>query len=241
MTDRDPTMLDYRGGDPAPKWVTLRKFYSDFEANLAANELAANDIRWQLFNDDSKSVLSAYGAFIQIRLCVLSDDEARAKQILARHVATETGDLEPAEQENPDQPLEIADEDGDRATWSTAAVFESARALHEAAMVLESAHLSVLLPRLVPRGEAPAGEGPRFVLRVQADDVGRAKSLLQHAAEETAEEEFRCPQCGAYSIHEASHGVANLFLSLVGKAKPDECECMKCHYKGDPSEFGKRE
>jgi hypothetical protein len=239
VTDPNLPTIDYGGGTP-PKWVTVHKFVSDFEARLAANELEANGIRWELFNEEVKSVLGWYGGMINVRLVVPSDEVERAKQILARHAATEAGDLEPAEREDPEQPLDIADEEGGRATWKTAAVFESARALHEAAMVLESAHLSVLLPRLVPRGDVPAGEGPRFVLRVQADDVDRARQLMRHATEEEAEEELRCPKCGAYSVHEGSEGLGNFLLSLVGKSQPQTCECMKCHYKGDPAEFGKK-
>jgi ribosomal protein S27AE len=238
MSKSEPPVLDYGGGNTPPKWVTARKFVSEFEARLAGNELEANGIRWQLFNDDIKSVLSWYGGFVSIRLAVLSDDLERANAVLASHAAAEAGDLEPAEREDPEQPLEIADDEGVSAVWRTAAVFESPRALHEAAMVLESAHLSVLLPRLVPRGEAPPGEGPRFVLRVQEDDVDRARGLLNRASEEREEDELRCPRCGAYSVHMHTYVLTNFLGMFIGQHRPKQCECLKCHYVGEPSEFG---
>jgi hypothetical protein len=238
MSDTQGPVLDYRGSNLPVKWVTVRTYLNEFEANLAGNELEANGVRWQLLNEESKSMLGWYGAYISVRLQVHSDEVEKARAVLANHAAAEAGDLEPVEAEDPATPLQVNDEQGVPATWNTVAVFETARAMHEAAMVLESSHVAVLMPRLAPRGDRPPGEGPRFVLRVQADDVERAQAMLGRASEEREEGELQCPKCGSYSIHESKHEFTNLLLAFVGKEKPIECECMKCHYKGEAAEFG---
>jgi hypothetical protein len=240
MSDSQPPVLAYGGGNAPPKWVSLHKYLNEFEAQLAANELEGQGIRWQIFNAARGALSGMYAGLVTIDLQVMNDDLERARAVLASRAAGKDDDLEPAEREDPEQPLEIADEEGVTAVWRTAAVFESPRALHEAAMVLESAHLSVLLPRLVPRGEAPAGEGPRFVLRVQSDDVDRARGLLRRASEESEDDELRCPQCGAYSVHEHTYALSNFLGIFTGQRKPRQCECLKCHYVGDPEEFGRR-
>ncbi len=123
-------------------------------------------------------------------------------------------------------------------TWVGKSFANRARAMHEAAMVLESSHVAVLMPHLAPRGDRPAGEGPRFVLRVQADDVERAQGMLNRASEDREEDELRCPKCGSYTVHVNKYEFTNFLLGFAGKGKPVDCECMKCHYKGDPAEFG---
>src|SRR5262249_21804626 len=139
------------------------------------------------------------------------------------------------------KPLQVNNEEGVPATWNAVAVFETARAMHEAAMGLESSHVAGLMPRPAPRGDRPPGEGPRVVLRVQAGDLEREQAILNRASDEHERDELQCPKCGSYSVHESKHEFTNLLLGFVGKRKPVECECMKCHYKGDPAEFGQSE
>jgi len=234
----DHPVLDYGGHSMQPTWVSLQQFYSDYEAQFCANELAANGIRYQLYNG-TMSALKPYGGVVRVDLQVLSDDVERARPILAAHLRPEATDtLEPAEPEDFTKVRTIDDEAGTPIELHAVRAFETVNDLRQAALVLESARVEAFLPRLVQRGQSDQGQGARFILRVRAEDFDRARSLLADEVEDEEDAaEPRCPKCGSWNIHEIKHDLSNLVLSLIGRPKPAECECLKCHHKGLRPEF----
>jgi len=169
---------------------------------------------------------------------VLSDDLERAKAVLARILESGRSDLEPVEAEDASAVMEVPDESGQPVRWITVRACESVAAMRETAMALEAARVEVRVPPLVPRGEASPGQGARFIVRVAEDDVDRATSILSRKESDAEHgDDPHCPKCGNWNVFEITHELTNLFLGLFGKAKPQQCECLKCHYIGDRSEF----
>ncbi len=238
---RDP-VIRYASHRTEPVWKTLHCFYSEIEAQLLANELDAHSIRSQIMNGNAKNVFSLYGSMVKVELQVPSDQLEQAKLILSEHLRPENKDLlEPAEPDDALQTRTAQDADGQAVQLLAVASYESARAMQEAALVLETARIEPYLPQLISRSDAPAGVGPRFVLRVAENDLSRARQALSPESAGDDEDELgddpQCPRCGAWNIYEIKHEISNMILSLVGKSKPEQCECLKCHYMGDRGEF----
>ena len=236
--DLQRPILDYA---PDPTWKLLHSFFNELEAQLVANELDASSIPAKLFNVNTKSTV-AYSPLVKIDLLVPADQFETAKAILAEQLRPEVFDLlEPAEPDDASQPKIDHDAHGQPLELVAVATFETARELKQAALILEAARIEPYVPKLISRATAAAGEGRRFVLRVAAADLPRANQALAHDANPADDvesgNELQCPRCGAWNIHEIKHELSNMLLSLVGKSKPEQCECLKCHYIADRSEF----
>jgi ribosomal protein S27AE len=78
-------MFDYHTIGPAEKTVRLRRFGSDFEANLALSALRAQGIRAQLVGEAVTNTLSIYGTAINgVDLLVMQEDVPVAREILEK-------------------------------------------------------------------------------------------------------------------------------------------------------------
>lgn len=219
------TVLPYQGalGTSA---VTLRKFHDPFEAQLHANELAGHGIDYALLNQNV-NLIGAYLGSSQIELQVREQDVPAATQLLS-HFHVNPLEIEPAEDSDPGEP--IPDPAGEGLLVSAAA-YDNPQHLFDAASTLGSAHVPCFLPALAPRGDRPAGQGNRFVLRVRETDLGRAREILAQAeAEQAADGEPRCPKCGSYRVDRASPPWPGLLRFLLGMRSdaPREMQCFRC-------------
>jgi hypothetical protein len=216
-------VLSYR----APKsdgLVRLGKYTDQIPAELDAAALAEEGIPAQVFGANVGSLGMIYQGFNSVELHVRAEDFERAARILARVASQE---LEPVDA-GP-----TADEEG-RALLPAGA-FEDSRSLYDAQAVLASASIRSFPPVLIPRGDKPPGEGARFILRVIAEDLPRAKALLR---DDPDSDDPRCPKCGSWRVFAISHLLKDL-TALVGLGpKPKgQSECLACKYRGDSDEF----
>ncbi len=232
-------VLSYGGHAPTPQWTTIHSFYNEIEAQLCGNELETNGIRYQLLNSSTRAVMAMYGSFIQVPLQVMSDDVDRARTLLAEHLRPESADqLEPAEADDPAKPHEILGEDGEPVQLLAAGAFDSVHEMREASLILEAGRIEAYVPRLVAKPAEPHA-ARQFIVRVQEDDLPRARALLKRDPESDSAEP-RCPRCGGWNVYEIKHEFTNMVLMFVGKRKPLQCECLKCHYVGLRDEFFKK-
>jgi ribosomal protein S27AE len=80
----DP-IFDYHTVRPAEKTVRLRRFGSEFEANLALSALRAQGIGAQLVGEAVSNTLSIYGTATNgVDLLVMQEDLPRAREILEK-------------------------------------------------------------------------------------------------------------------------------------------------------------
>jgi hypothetical protein len=78
-------ILDYRPVGPPAKTVRLRRFSSEFEANLALSAMRAQGIRAQLVGETVQTVLGVYGTATNgVDLLVNEDDADDARGILEK-------------------------------------------------------------------------------------------------------------------------------------------------------------
>lgn len=216
-----------RGPIP-PGWVKLLTLGNPSEAELFSAVLATEDIPSQVFGANTSAVDWFYQMFNDVDLIVMEADVDRARQVLA---AAKTDAVEPAQE--PAEAPPPKDEQGNPLVPVDG--YERVADLRDAQVILASSQIDSYGPRLVLRGEKPAGTGKRFVLRVAENDLERAREILAEEADED-DGEPRCPKCGSWQVVERK-GVLGSLASLVGAEGRSWYECHSCHYRGHAGEF----
>ncbi|QOV87488.1 putative signal transducing protein [Humisphaera borealis] len=212
--------------------VTIEKCANVQEAAMRVNVLEAAGIHAVAVNENVQSLGLQFAALVPVEVQVRQEDESRAREVL--RVAT-SDDVEPAD----DQPqtLPATETDGVPIELAEVARFDNIRALREAALLLESARIRSVPPKLVVR-QGEAGVGKRFKLLVPADDADRAMEILADLDEDTDEEELRCPKCGSWKIYPVGQLAATVKWFLRMGDKPVEMsDCLECKYRGVKAEF----
>jgi hypothetical protein len=208
--------------------VTVRKCRDIYEAQIFANELAANGIDYYVMNQNTNDLLGTYVGFTYVELQVRKE-EAEAASALLSKLSGNPLEVEPAEASNADQP--IPDPAGEGILVS-AAGFDNPRSLLDAAATLGAARVESFLPMLVVRGDGPAGVGDRFILRVREDDAEQAREILSKAAaEESDDEEPRCPTCGSYRVMAVPQFWKDVMRFLRGDTdRSVQMQCLLCRH-----------
>ncbi len=164
-------------------------------ARIVASALEGEGIECHVFNENTQSLGMHFSGFTEAQLQVAAGDAERAAAIV-RQLVEDPDAVEPAEEGgSPDAPR---GHEGQGLV--VVGAYDHPRSLQEAAAVLGAARITPYVPRLVARGEKPPGVGDRFLLRAEAEDAERAKSVLEDAREEAAEDArerglLRCPRC----------------------------------------------
>jgi hypothetical protein len=193
--------------------VTVARAAGGAEAEMMSGQLALAGIRSQVINRNVE-VLGPYAPGGSVQVIVMADDAERAREVLRDEV-------EPGEE------------------LAVAAAFDNPRLLRQASATLAAARVRPFLPTLVPRSEATPGEGKRFVLRVRADELERARALLDEPDEDVdGEPEPRCPKCHAWRVHKDTTIMEEIgrFFGF-GRGRQPEYECLKCRHRGPEAEF----
>lgn len=222
------TVVWGRGGPIPPGWVKVVTYGSATEAELYAGILAAEGIECQVFGANTNAVDWFWQGFNDVDLLVPEAEVEHAKDVLSK---SSSDGLEPAEEPKGTPPP--ADEDGNLLV--PVAGYENIRRLRDAQAVLASAQIDAFGPRLVLRGDRPAGVGKRFILRVAEKDLESARQILADEAEQDRDEP-RCPKCGSWSVTPRNVLRASL-AKLVGQKAQEQYECSSCHYRGSAAEF----
>jgi len=210
-----------------PGWVQLSTFGIADDAELCHAILGAAGIESQVFGANTNYLTWFWQGFADVDLIVREADLQKAKEILAQ---PDYRELEPME-----EPAgELKDEKGRR--LEVVAAFDNAVDLRDARTVLDSARIRAYAPRLVLRGDRPAGTGDRFVLRVAENDVEKAQALLDQEAEDDADQP-RCPKCGSWRARPVKNFVGEIAGAFGLGGKPREMECGACKYRGEAGEF----
>jgi hypothetical protein len=227
-----PPVLSYRavmGGGT----VLVGRYPSAMAAALPAAQLEAEGIFCEVSNTNVNA-LGPYSGMADVTLYVHEKDADAAREILSRS----DDDLEPVD-DPPDAPPVIG-EDGAPINLVTVAAYEKLRDFRDAAAVLASAQVRVFPPALRSRGDQPAGEGKRFLLKVGAEDRERAELFLeQDRAEIEADDEPRCPKCNSWRVFPVSQFWQSLKASFgMGTRPAEQIECLACRHRGSPEAFG---
>jgi hypothetical protein len=216
------------------KAVTVGEYPDAAYASIDSGRLSAEGIDNHVLNANVNGLGIPYRGWTSVELQVHEADADRAREILR----ADMDDMEPAADFDETPTL---DDEGKPLNLVVAAAFESVREMREAITVLASARIRGIGPKLVKRGDAPAGEGKRFVLRVDESDLERAQSLIEQArADSDEEDEPRCPKCNSWRVYPASRTM-KIILAFFGMGKwpPVETECLACKYRAAPEEFEK--
>ncbi len=235
MAEPDVPVLSYSPVLPGGM-VTVGRYGNPLQASLPAAELAAEGILNCVLNGNVNSLGIPYAGLSEVELQVLEKDAERAREVLDRINAD---DLEPGPE--PAHAVAPHDDQGVPLKLEMVAAFDHLRGMRDAQTLLASARIVSYPPPLIRRGDAPPGEGNRFLLRVAADDVERARLLLRdNKSEADADEEadLRCPKCGSWRTYPISHSIKSL-LAAVGLAvhPVTETECLACKHRGPTSDF----
>jgi hypothetical protein len=223
--------------------VTIGYFTNNTEPAVRVAALEAAGIPAVLQNQNMGG-LGWYSGAIPVELQVRRIDLARAEEVIK---SATSEDLEPAEEEPPHAAEARAGVVG-APPLVVIARFDTVRAMRDTAVLLESARIAAVLPRLVSRGDHPPGEGKRFILRVAEEDLERAEHVLQQAKEEEDEEggdndEPRCPKCGSWRTFPVPTFLRTILYALRMGEKPgrDEMDCLACKYRGPRRDFVRKE
>lgn len=231
-----PPTLGYLPADVAgeSELVTVARCANPTEAETKANALEAAGISARAINSNTAALLLGYAGWTAVEVQVRRGDAGRAAEVL--RLAT-TDDLEPAGGEADDLPP--PDPETPAEDLTVLAAFDTVQALRQAATLLESARVPAVLPRLVPRGDRPAGEGRRFRLRVRAADAGRAATILdEHDQADEDAGEPTCPKCGSWRTFPVPRLMRSILSALgMGERPRDEVDCLACKYRGPRDEF----
>ncbi|MGA2230825.1 MAG: hypothetical protein ABSH22_07990 [Tepidisphaeraceae bacterium] len=226
-------LIERHPGGPVPAgWVKLSTFGSANDAEIRAAVLAGEGIRSQIFGANINAVDWAWQVFNDVDLIVQEADVERATAALS---TAPMDDLEPAE-EAPNAPAPV-DEHGNLLV--PVAAYETPADLRDGQTVLASEHIAAYGPRLVLRGDKPAGVGARFILRVAEKDMEAAQALLAEEADENKDEP-RCPRCGSWQVISRA-GLLKDLANAAGLSGPGDMECMSCHYRAPAGEFLQRD
>ncbi|HET6246941.1 MAG TPA: DUF2007 domain-containing protein [Tepidisphaeraceae bacterium] len=215
------------------KAVTVGEYPDSVYASIDSARLSEEGINNHVLNANVNGLGIPYSGFTSVELQVHETDAERAREIL--HTAED--DVEP-DPSTPDAP--VLDEDGQPMQLAVVAAFETARAMREAITLLASARIRAIPPKLVRRGDSPPGTGRRFLLRVEEDDLERAEATLKQAESEGGDDdEPRCPKCNSWRIYPVGRGMKMVLAFFgIGKWPAAQTECLACHYRGAPEEFG---
>lgn len=170
-------------------------------------------------------------------------DQADEAKALLAEMPSDLSTAEPANDDAHDQPIVPSGEDGTD-PYIVAALFNNARDLVDHAAVLGSAHVDVLLPRMVPPGSPHAaiddGTPGRFKLRVRQSQLARARTLLAEVeADDAADGSPRCPKCGSWTVRPFIKQWGMRIWSKFFGVPPEmrAMRCFQCDYVGPLAEF----
>jgi hypothetical protein len=233
-------VLSYQTPGATGTMVRVGSYANSEEAELRASALAEEGIPSQVFNANVNSLGIPYAGFADVELHVRQDDAQRAAELLARDAAAD--DLEPQDPSPTDPPP--TDEAGNPLNLVPLVAFDSVRLMRDAQTILSSARIRSYAPTLVPRGDRPPGQGARFILRVAADDLDRARHVLTEADADAAsddENQGRCPRCRSWRVYPVSQFWKGL-AAMVGMGPEPQplMECLACKYIGPKEEFSAR-
>jgi|GEM_PF-4118119 len=231
MTDNssDPTAAgQLEPALPSTGFVKLSRCATASGAELLAAVLNAEGIKAEVFGAIANSLYGVWQGEIEAELWVPAEDAGRALEFLKQSTFE---DLEPAPEPQHSMPVD----DQGRPTV-VAAAFDTARALRDAQTVLASAEIDAYLPRLEPRGDNPPGAGPRFLLRVAAEDLESAQSVLAEEAE-NERDELRCPKCASWRVYPDTTLLQSLSTVAGAQNESGEVECLACKHRGSREEF----
>jgi DNA-directed RNA polymerase subunit RPC12/RpoP len=238
--------------------VTIARCADLAEAEMIAGELGAEGIRCTVTNTLA-AAMGPWGGGARVYVDVPKQEADRAAAVL--RVRTLGDDVEPADDDaedvggtsaadgEVDPPL---DEEGRPVPLVVVAAYDTASRMRDAVTTLGSARIRCVVPRLVPLGDRPRGEGNRFTVRVGADDLARARAVLHGPAEKSGadrdadgdagdDEEVRCPACSSWRVHRLGSLWVNVgrFFGLVGGSeKSDPFQCLACGHKWLPGTNG---
>jgi hypothetical protein len=143
-------------------------------------------------------------------------------------------DLDQLEPIDP-QPPPPVDERGHPVELVTVAVYEHARDLVDAAVVLGAAGIDPILPEMAPRPPEHRDVARRFEVRVLREDAAQAGELLRAAAEENAAAEERlqrCPRCRSWQVTEdpqlLRRALNVLTLGRIARGFREMYGCNRC-------------
>ena len=235
-----PPVLGYQA-PRSGKGVTVAWCADVMEAELLRNELNANGVPAASVNQHVVSALQGYVGFVRVEVQVAVEDLDRAAAVLARLPGR--NDVEPAE-DPPDGSADFTtDAGGARVPLAVAAEYDTAQEMLEASAALGSARIESFLPDLVPRPprDADAAEPAprRFRVRVVADELARARRVLEEAAEDDGDaggdaDDTRCPKCASWRVYGSSPGVVASLLRLLGGTggpRGKTWQCLKCGHR----------
>ncbi len=223
---RPPVVLAYHSPPIIGPTLTIGTVGNEAEAQLVSDALADAGIPCLLLNRHSTS-LGAFAGNAVLKIQVEESRAAAARKIFDS-VLGPAEDLEPAD--DADQPTPL-DKTGQPLAVEVVGSYDNPTLLFDAAASLGAARVQYFLPALVPRGDRALGSGKRFLLRVEAEDAPRARTILKEMeAEERSEP--RCPQCSSWRVTIVPRGVQNLLRFITARsALPEELECLRCHHR----------
>ena len=231
-----PAPLDYaplRSG----KGVTVAWCADAMEAELLCNALRDGGVAAVAVNQHTVAALQGYVGFVKVEVQVAVEDREAAAEVLARLPGR--NDVEPAEDPADGSADFATDASGARVPLAVAAEVGTAQEMLEASAALGSARIQSFLPDLVPRRpDTPGEERPpaRFRVRVLADELERAKRVLEESQEERGEgteDDPRCPECASWRVYGSSPGIfASLAGMFTGRGSGGKTwQCLRCRHK----------
>lgn len=226
----DSNPLEY-AAPRSGKTVTVAFCADSAEAELLCAELHAAGVPAAAVNHHAVAVLGPYSGQGSVEVQVPVEERGRAAEVIAR--LPDRNDVVP-EPEPSDGSADFAtDEQGGRVELAVAAEFATAEAMQDAAAALGSARVRTYLPNLVPKPpDAPDRPAPVYRVRVAADDLAKARSVL---GEEGDPDEPRCPQCASWRVHRQGGSFFSWLREIfVGGEKADGVqyfECLRCRHR----------
>ena len=199
------------------------------EAELVCGELRRANVPAAVVNQYT-AALGPYSGGSQVQVRIPVEDRGAAAEVLAR--LPWLHDVEP-EPEPPDGSSDFAvDEQGGRIALAVLGEFASAEDMLGASAALGSARITTYLPNLIPRAVDAKGPPQPFRVRVAAEDLSRARAVLEEAAEP---DEPRCPKCGAWRVHRHGRGLLAWLASFFGPNESADgvqaLECLRCGHR----------
>jgi hypothetical protein len=215
--------------------VTVAFCADGVEAELLCTELNAAGVPAAAVNEHAAAALSGYG-LVRVEVQVAEEDRERAAEVLARLPGRH--DVEPAD-EPPDGSADYTtDDSGARVPLTVAAEYATAQEMLEASAALGSARVQTFLPDLVPRRRVDAGDDsadtarppPRYRVRVLAEDLPRARRVLEQTDEGGDDDEPRCPQCASWRVHRQGGSLFAWVFDLFGRGADGvrTYQCLRC-------------
>jgi hypothetical protein len=205
------------------------------EAELLCNELRANGVPAAAVNENIVSTLQGYVGVIRVEVQVAVEDRERAAEVLARLPGR--NDVDPADEPADGSADFTTDPTGARVPLAVAVEYGTAQEMLEASAALGSARIQTFLPDLVPRrptaGDDADRPPPRFRVRVPAEDLARARRVLEESEEDDGGgggDDPRCPKCASWRVYGSSPGVLGSILRLLagGGAERKTWQCLRC-------------